>query len=243
MKVLPRTCGILFTLPFTLFRLRALPVKSLNFSCTEALVLYSIIAIWVWSSEISNPVMMLLIKRLKTWKFLLEMLPEESIKTATSRGRLHFTKREKNKEHYVTKINCSWRCVAYRFLRLYYWILIIDKVDGRIKKSKKQKSAKNKITWLSECWSVWVLQSFSHVVRSDSFGYFDENGQSFEYLFYHLTRHSFQSPNMEKYFVRRILQDSELFRKVFYLDDGIVNISRCLFDIHTWVINHTGHRS
>ena len=74
--------------------------------------------------------------------------------------------------------------------------------------------------------SLGIAVSFSHVVRSDSFGYFDENGQSFEYLFYHLTRHSFHSPNMEKYFVRRILQDSELFRKVFYLDDGIVNISR-----------------
>ena len=39
--------------------------------------------------------------------------------------------------------------------------------------------------------SLGIAVSFSHLVRSDAFGYFDENGQSFEHLFCHLTRYSF----------------------------------------------------
>ena len=39
--------------------------------------------------------------------------------------------------------------------------------------------------------SLGIVVSFSHVVRSDAFGYFEEYGQCFEYFFYHLTRYSF----------------------------------------------------
>lgn len=87
--------------------------------------------------------------------------------------------------------------------------------------------------------SLGIAVSFSHVVRSNAFGYFDENGKCFEYF---LSFNKVQlSLNMEKYFVQRMLQDSELFRKVFYLDDVIVSLKYqgvCLTSTRTRYKSH-----
>lgn len=76
MYVNPRVCGTLCTLRFTLTALSAAPLKSLNFSCTEASVLYSMRATWVPVSETSNWSTKRSRNNLNCLKFLLLMLPE-----------------------------------------------------------------------------------------------------------------------------------------------------------------------